>query len=77
MSNAGPGEKRMHVGETHAGEKWTDVLGWEQSEVKIDNEGFGMFVCPGTSVTVWVNKDAEGRDRFRKFNDQIYGKKLG
>ena len=77
MSNAGPGEKRMHVGEMHAGEKWTDVLGWESREVEIDHEGCGMFVCAGTSVSVWVNKDAEGRDRFGKFDDKIYGKKLG
>lgn len=77
MSNAGPNEKRMHVGEMHAGEKWTDVLGWESREVEIDNEGYGMFICPGTSVSVWVNKDAEGRDRFGKFDDRIYGEKLG
>lgn len=76
MSNAGPGEKKMHVGEMHAGEKWTDVLGWEQGEVEIDGEGFGNFICPGTSLSVWVNKDAEGRDRFGKFNAEIYGKKL-
>jgi alpha-amylase len=76
MSNAGPGEKRMHVGEMHAGEKWTDVLGWETREVVIDEKGFGDFVCPGTSLSVWVNKDAEGRDRFGKFDDRIYGKKL-
>jgi len=76
MSNAGPGEKRMYVGEMHAGEKWTDVLGWESREVEIDHEGFGMFICPGTSVSVWVNKDAEGRDRFGKFDDKIYEKKL-
>ena len=49
----------------------------EPSEVEIDHEGFGVFICPGTSVSVWVNKDADGRDRFGKFNDQIYGKKLG
>jgi alpha-amylase len=76
LSNAGPGEKRMHVGEMHAGEKWTDVLGWEKTEVVIDEEGFGNFVCPGTSVSVWVNEKAEGRDRFGKFDDKIYGKEL-
>lgn len=66
MSNAGPGSKRMHVGEQHAGEEWTDVLGWESGSVKIGEDGFGEFVCPGTSLAVWVNKDAEGRDRFGK-----------
>lgn len=72
MSNAGPGEKRMHVGEMHAGEVWTDVLGWEKGEVVIGEDGFGNFICPGTSVSVWVNKDAEGREKFGKFNDDIY-----
>lgn len=66
MSNAGPGEKRMHVGEMHAGEKWTDVLGWEKGEVEIGSDGFGMFTCPGVSLSVWVNKDAEGREKFGK-----------
>ena len=43
MSNAVPGEKRMHVGEMHAGEVWTDVLGWEKGEVRIDGDGFGKL----------------------------------
>ena len=66
LSNAGPGEKRMWVGEMHAGEVWTDVLGWEKGEVKIGEDGFGVFTCPGVSLSVWVNKDAEGRDKFGK-----------
>jgi alpha-amylase len=66
MSNSGPGEKRMHVGEMHAGEIWTDVLGWEKGEVLINDVGYANFVCPGTSLSVWVNKDAEGRDTFGK-----------
>ncbi|OBT79222.1 hypothetical protein VF21_01713 [Pseudogymnoascus sp. 05NY08] len=72
LSNAGPGEKRMHVGEMHAGEVWTDVLGWSDREVVIEDDGCGNFVCPGTSVSVWVNKDAEGRDRFREFDANVY-----
>ena len=56
----------MHVGEMHAGEKWTDVLGWEQGEVEIGEDGYGLFRCPGVSVSVWVNKDAEGREKFGK-----------
>jgi len=68
MSNAGPNQKYMYVGppEYHKGEVWTDVLGWEQNEVVIDDKGCGMFSCPGTSVAVWVKKDAEGRDRVGK-----------
>jgi alpha-amylase len=73
MSNAGPSERRMFVGKEHVGELWTDLLGWEQGEVKIDDEGFGVFKCPGISVSIWVNKDAEGRDRFpTNFDSDIY-----
>jgi alpha-amylase len=75
MSNTGPGEIRMAVGEMHAGEKWTDLLGWEQGEVEIDNEGYGLFKCPGTSVAVWVRADAEGREQFpTEFDADIYKK---
>lgn len=73
MSNAGPDEIRMAVGEMHAGEVWTDVLGWEQGEVKIDEEGYGVFKTPGVSVAIWVNREAEGRDRFPlNFDNDIY-----
>lgn len=64
LSNAGPGSKRMHVGEVHAGEVWTDVLGWSDREVVIGDDGFGEFVCGQTSVSIFVNRDAEGRERF-------------
>jgi alpha-amylase len=75
MSNKGPGEIRMSVGIEHAGETWSDVLGWEEGEVKIDDEGYGVFKCPGTSVAVWVKSDAQGRDQFpTNFDADIYGK---
>jgi alpha-amylase len=64
MSNAGPGEIRMCVGDMHKGQKWTDLLAWEKGEVVIDEEGFGVFKCPGLSLAIWVNQDAEGRARF-------------
>lgn len=73
MSNKGPGEIKMAVGEMHAGQVWTDVLGWEQGEVTIDREGYGVFKCAGTSVSIWVRKDAEGRERFPvQFDADIY-----
>lgn len=74
LSNAAPGQKRMFVGEAHKGEVWTDVLGWQTDEVTIDDEGFGEFMCPGTSVSVWVHKDAEGRDKIDHldFDADIY-----
>lgn len=66
MSNAAPGQIKMAVGDVHKGEKWTDVLGNEESEVEIDNDGYGLFPCATTSVSIWVNKEAEGRDQFAK-----------
>ncbi|KAF2011021.1 glycoside hydrolase family 13 protein [Aaosphaeria arxii CBS 175.79] len=74
MSNTKPGEIRMAVGTEHTGEVWTDILGWEQGEVTIDDEGFGLFKCPGISVSIWVNKEAQGRDQFpTNFDSNIYG----
>jgi alpha-amylase len=73
MSNAGPGERSMFVGEMHKGERWTDVLGWEEGEVRISDKGWGVFPCPGVSVSVWVNSEAEGRDLFPvNFDSDIY-----
>lgn len=66
MSNAGPNEKWMYVGQDHKEEIWTDILGWEQSQVVINQDGWGCFTCPGVSIAVWVNQQAEGRDRFGK-----------
>lgn len=66
MSNAGPGQRRMFVGEMHAGQKWTDILGWQPEEVVIGDDGFGVFPSPGVSMAVFVNSEAEGRDRFGK-----------
>jgi alpha-amylase len=66
VSNAGPGEKRMHVGEMHAGERWTDVLGWSEGEVTVGEDGFGVFRCGGCSVSVWVKEGAEGREKFQE-----------
>lgn len=73
MSNKGPGQIRMFVGEMHSGEVWTDILGWEQGEVTIGEDGFGEFKCPGVSVAIWVKRDAKGRDRFPvDFDSDIY-----
>ncbi|KAF2120177.1 glycoside hydrolase superfamily [Lophiotrema nucula] len=74
MSNAEPGAIKMAVGIEHKGETWTDVLGWAQGEVVIDDDGYGEFQCPGVSLAIWVNKDAEGRDKFPvNFDSNIYG----
>lgn len=75
LSNAEMGEKRMFVGEVHAGEKWTDILGWEAGEVEIGGDGFGLFKVGGCSVSVWVRGDAQDRGLFGKFDAKIYGDK--
>lgn len=62
MSNKGPGRKHMFVGEVHAGEEWTDCLGWNQDVVKIDEGGWGDFTCPGHCASIWVYKEANGRE---------------
>ena len=54
----------MDVGKDHAGEVWTDVLGWYQGEVKINEDGWGEFKCPARSVSVWTMHDAQGREEF-------------
>jgi alpha-amylase len=73
MSNADIGERRMNVGVLHKGQVWTDVLGWSDREVEIDEEGWGVFPCGGTSVSIFVSKDAEGRERFPvQFDTDIY-----
>ncbi|KAK9472894.1 glycoside hydrolase superfamily [Dipodascopsis tothii] len=66
LSNAEPGQQRMFVGEEHAGEVWTDVLGWEPNAATVGDDGFAEFSCPGTSVAVFVREDAPGRDRFSR-----------
>ncbi|KAF2227045.1 putative alpha-amylase [Elsinoe ampelina] len=73
MSNADPGEIQMHVGPEHKGEVWTDILGWQQDQVTIDDEGNGVFKTPGVSVSIWVKKDAQHRDKFPvNFDSDIY-----
>ena len=73
ISNAEPGERRMLVGDLHRGQIWTDVLGWSDREVEIDHDGWGVFPVGGTSVSIFVRKDAEGRDRFPvQFDTNVY-----
>ena len=56
--------KHMEVGREHAGEEWTDILGWYQGVVKIAEDGWGVFRCHGQSVSIWVKLGARGRDGF-------------
>ena len=53
----------MNVGRHHAGERWTDILGWAWGMVIIDPEGWGWFPVGPRSVGIWVWERAEGRQR--------------
>ena len=58
--------KFLYAGKEHAGEKWTDVLGWHTGEVTIGESGWAEFRCPARSVSIWTKTDARGRDEFKK-----------
>ncbi|ESK92575.1 glucan -alpha-maltohexaosidase precursor [Moniliophthora roreri MCA 2997] len=60
------GTKRMEVGKEHAGEKWTDLLGWCQGEAVIGEDGWAEFKCSARSVSVWIRECAKGREEFEK-----------
>jgi len=64
LSNGDHGWKWMDVGREHAGEEWTDVLGWHRDVVKINGDGWGKFMCHAQSVSIWVKVGARGRDGF-------------
>ncbi|KAJ7636910.1 alpha-amylase [Roridomyces roridus] len=64
ISNGDEGNKRMEVGKEHANEQWTDVLGWNEGEVVIGEDGWAEFRCSAMSVSVWVKSDAKGREEF-------------
>jgi len=66
LCNGDEGNKHMDVGKEHAGEKWTDVLGWHQGEVEIAEDGTADFRCSARSVSIWTNKEARGRSEFHK-----------
>lgn len=56
MTNRLAGNKLMSVGQKHSGETWVDVLSSEGAEVKIDENGNGLFYCEAGSVSIWTKK---------------------
>ena len=54
-TNRGYGEKRMYIGEKHAGEKFIDALCNCQEEVVIDEKGYGNFKVNEKSASIWVS----------------------
>jgi len=66
LTNGSEGSKVMDVGKEHAGEIWSDVLGWHSGEVTIGEDGKAEFHCSGMSVSIYTSKDANGRAQFGK-----------
>ena len=65
--------KEMFVGQSHVGEKWRDVLGWEDAEVVIDSRGFGTFPVGHRSVGVWTEEKAPEFDSISRFTFPKFG----
>ena len=42
------GSKKVELGKEHAGEVWTDVMGWRQGEITI-GEGTCLLIVPSGS----------------------------
>lgn len=64
-----PVTKWMFVGEQHAGETWTDLLGEVKGYVvPINANGWGEFLAMPRSVSVWVDLEAAGRSEIEGFN---------
>ncbi|AOZ93080.1 alpha-amylase [Paenibacillus crassostreae] len=61
ISNSDQGEKRMYVGEHHAGAKWIDYTQNRKDEITIAQDGFATFPVMGGSVSVWAGpKESHG-----------------
>lgn len=57
LANGEPGEKRMFVGESRAGEQWSDLTGFRDDQVQIGEDGWATFPVNGGSVSVWANPE--------------------
>jgi alpha-amylase len=56
LSNGEEGFKHMEIGKRHAGKVFVDYLHKRNEEITIDENGWGEFLCPAGSVSVWVEK---------------------
>ena len=69
---AKPTVMKMRIG--RPGEVWVDVLHLVKNEVIIDAKGYGNFPCGGMSVAVFVEKGADGTEKFPvRFDLDVYG----
>lgn len=63
----------MYVGNSRAGQVWTDVMDNCGERVTIDGGGYGTFACMEKGVSVYVYESAAGRDQFPPaFDINIY-----
>lgn len=66
--------KKMFVGRAHRGERWVDCLSEcveGRAECVIDEDGCGVFACPGEGVCVYV-KETEPVRRGWEFDVDVY-----
>jgi alpha-amylase len=65
--------KSMEVGTHRSGERWVDVLGWNEDAV-VDEHGSGQFVIQPGRVGVWVAEGAPGMARVMslRFDEDFY-----
>ena len=56
LSNGDEGFKNMDIGIHHKGKTFVDLLGKHSGEVIINDDGFGNFLVPAGSASVWVLK---------------------
>ena len=57
MTNKEGGEKKMTVSAVHAGQTFVDMLGNNDTEVQLDENGVGVFPVNDAQVSVYVNKE--------------------
>lgn len=54
LSNGDAGTKTMEVGKRYAGKTFHDLLKKHETQIKINEDGWGEFYAPAGSVSVWV-----------------------
>ena len=47
----------MEIGKRYAGKKFVDMLGKTPGEVDINEDGWGNFLAPAGSLSVWIEKN--------------------
>lgn len=54
ISSGDENAKQMSVGEHHAGEVYTDLVGHREEKITIEEDGTAVFPVNGGSISVWV-----------------------